>query len=530
MIKEAAYEILVGQLPLMMALALDGLPYEIISTILVNLQTDQATLAAICRVSQYFGSVATPFLYRVIQQHEDTPHDPRRVPLLLRSLLRNPALGIHVVEVQLRVPGQKCEDVGCFCEEEWVLVRGLVARLYETGLFTEELFSKNILHTTELRNSVSSEETWNKNVREGQWDAMFSLMLYCCPSLEKLRGLHWNRWDGLGPSYPGFYFFGFFMSAVALSKTLGRLHAKKSGLVPILPHYRDAHVSNKTGESGQPILLQSLLPFLYSPSVELVRVDPKIQGGPTQNHRLWGDRQLSMKKLVIKQSMMSADTLGYLLDSCEVLEEFVLEYGIEDKKYSMFGSMRMMVYDKGPLPGRLLRSKKTLTKLELARGFYTLYFRNYSHVDQTLGSLKDFEVLTHLTVKLELLVWDGKPSAESSLCGIMPRSLEYLSITTEDVLSSADMRLFVDTVSRKERSLLRNVEHFEELVLRKERVVPNLRHLGLDGIQQETADNSALTPLKRACATYDVQLSIVLYRAYYRAPGEPEMDSERVSF
>jgi hypothetical protein len=510
--------------------ALDGLPNEIISSIFDHLHGDQATLAALCRVSRYFGSVATPSLYRIIQQHEDAPHDPRRTPLLLRTLLHSPALGSLIIEVQLKLPGQEREDVSCFSEEEWVLVRSLVARLYETGLFTEELFAKNILHTTDRRDGAGSEETWNNNVREGQWDAVFSLMLYCCSGLEKLRGFQWDRWNGIGPTYPGFYFFTFFMSGVALSKAPGRLHPQMPGPVPILPHYRHAHLSLETKSPGRPILLQSLTPFLYSSVIELVGVDPKIEAGGTERHRLWGNLQFFFKRLVIKQSMVSADTLRYLLDSCEVLEEFILEYGIGDKKYNMFGNMEMMVYNKGPLPKSLLRSKKTLTRLELARGFYTLYYQNYSHIDQTLGSLKDFESLTHLTVKLELLIWDGKPIKHSSLCDIMPRSLGFLSIATEDILASADLRLFIDTVSRKETSLLRNMQHFEELVLRKEGCVPNLRHLILDGIQRETADSSSLTILKRACATYNVQLSIVLHHGYYIAPGEPAMSSERVSF
>ncbi|OBT83631.1 hypothetical protein VE02_07514 [Pseudogymnoascus sp. 03VT05] len=492
--------------------ALDGLPNEIISSIFDHLHGEQATLAAICRVSHYFGSIATPSLYRIIQQHEDKPHDPRRTPLLLRTLLHSPALGSLIVEVQLKLPGREREDVGCFSEEEWVLVRSPVARLYETGLFTEELFAKNILHTTDRRDGASSEETWNNNVREGQWDAIFSLMLYCCPRLEKLRGFQWDRWNGIGPTYPG------------------RLHLQNPDPLPILPDYRHAHLSLKTERPGRPVLLQSLIPFLYSSVIELVGVDPKIEAGGTERHRLWGNLQFFFKKLVIKQSMVSADTLRYLLDSCEVLEEFILEYGIEDKKYDMFGNMRMMVYDKGPLPKSLLRSKKTLARLELARGFYTLYYQNYSHIDQTLGSLKDFESLTHLTVKLEFLIWHGKPSKDSILCDIMPRSLEFLSIATEDILASADMRLFIDTVSRKETSLLRSMQRFEELVLKKENCVPNLQHLVLDGIQRETADSSSLTILKRACATYNVQLSIVLYRGYYIAPGEPTMSSERVSF
>ncbi|KFY27020.1 hypothetical protein V493_03738 [Pseudogymnoascus sp. VKM F-4281 (FW-2241)] len=513
--------------------ALDGLPNEIISSILTQLHGDQATLAAICRVSRYLGSVATAPLYRVIQQHEDGPHDPCRTPLLLRTLLLNPALGSHIVEVQLKIPGQEHEDVSCFSEEEWLLLKAQVARLYGTGLFTDDLFSKNILHTTDPCDSPGSEWTWNKNVREGQWDAVLSLMLYCCPRLEKLRGFEWDRWNGLGPIYPGFYFFTFFMSGVARSKAQGHLHAQKSrprpDRVPILPQYRYAHLSLKAESPGRPILLQSLLPFLYSSAIELDQVDTKIEGGGTERYRLWGDLMFPTKKLVIRGSLMSANTLGYLLDSFEVLEEFLLEYGIGDKKY-LYVSMRRMVHGSGPLPRGLLRSKKTLTKLELARGFSALYAQDYSSIDQTLGSLRDFEVLTHLTVKLELLIWHAKPSNESSLCDIMPRSLEFLSIATEDVLVSADLTLIIDTVSRKERSLLRNVHHFEELVLRKESVVPNLWHLVLDGIQRETADSSALATLKRACATSSVQLSIVLYHVCFPASGESAMRSERVNF
>ncbi|OBT60637.1 hypothetical protein VE03_09975 [Pseudogymnoascus sp. 23342-1-I1] len=514
---------------------LDGLPNEIISSIFTQLYGEQGTLAALCRVSRYFCSIARPCLYRIIEQHEDAPHDIKRNPLLLRSLLRNPELGNHVVEVQLRVPDYKHEDVSCFSEEEWVLIKDLVARLYETGLFTEELFSKNILHTTSRRGGASgTEESCNLNVREGQWDCILSLLLYCCPRLEKLRGV---QWDAYGSIYPGFYFFSFFMRGVALSKAPGHLHAQP-GSAPILPNYRHAHLAHKTENLGQTIQVQSLIPFLCSSAIELVGVDPKIDGSDTERHRLWGTLQFFFKKLVVKQSLMSAATLGYLLDSCEVLEEFVLEYGIEDKKYSMFGNMRMMVYDKGPLPKNkgplprgLLKSKKTLTRLELARGFYTLYFQNYSHIDQRLGLLKDFEVLTHLTVKLEFLIWHGNPTdSNPTLCDILPSSLEFLSIATEDVMASADLRLFTDTVSRKETALLRNMEHFEELVLRKGSVVPKLRHLDLDGMQRETAESISLATLKRACATYNVQLSIVLYHGYYLAPGEPAMSSKRVSF
>lgn len=540
-----------------MSLALDGLPNEIISAIFAHLNGEVATLLAICRVSRYFYSLITPTLYRVIQHlHKDGPHDRRRNPLLLRSLLRNPALGSHVVEVQLTAPAplnkvrvfseedwaeefeqrmaptRRYEDVSCFSEEEWVLVRARVARLFETGLFTEELYLKSILNPTDLRDGVGSEECWDKNIREGQWDAVFCLMLYCCPRLEKLRGFQWDRWDGVGPLYPRFNLFAFFMSGVALSKAPERLHAQKPGPVPvpILPHYRDAHLSHNTRGSGRPILLQSLLPFLFSPAIELFRVDPNIEGAGTQRHRFWGDRQFFFKKLVLKQSKVAAETLRYLLNSCGVLEEFVLEYGVEDDVYNMFGNTQRMVYDQGPLPGGLLRSKKSLTRLELARGFPSLYNRDRPQIDQTLGSLVEFEVLTHLAVKLEFLISNGKPDSESSLCGIMPRSLEFLSIATEDVPPLAELRHFEGTVSRKEVSLLRNMQHFEELLLKKESTVPNLRHLDLDGIQRETADSSALTALKWACMTSNVQLSIVLYHTYFKGPGERVIGSERVRF
>ena len=107
-------------------------------------------------------------------------------------------------------PTRRYEDVSCFSEEEWVLVRAWVARLFETGLFTEELYLKSIPNPTDLRDGVGSEGCWNKDVREGQWDAVFCLMLYCCPRLEKLRGFQWDRWDGVGPLYPRFNLFAFF--------------------------------------------------------------------------------------------------------------------------------------------------------------------------------------------------------------------------------------------------------------------------------------------------------------------------------
>lgn len=515
----------------MMSLALDGLPNEIISAIFAYLDGEQATLLAICRVSRYFYSLITPVLHRVIKQRENGPHDHRRNPLLLRSLLFNPALGSHVVEVQLTAPTPPCEDVGCFSEEEWVLVRAQVARLYETGFFTEELYSTSILNPTDLRDGNGSEESWNKNVRDGQWDAVFCLMLYCCPRLEKLQGFQWDKWDGVGPLYPRFNFFAFFMSGVALSKTPERLHIlPKVVSDPVLPRYHNAHLSHKTRGSGRPILLQSVLPFLFSPAIEFVRVDPKIEGSGTQRHRFWGDRQFFFKKLVIKKSIIAADTLRYLLKSSSVLEEFVLEYGIEDEKQSMFSNMQRMVYDQGPLLGGLLRSRKSLTRLELARGFYSLYDRNLSHIDQTLGSLVEFEVLTRLAVKLEFLIWQGNSDGESSLCDLMPRSLEFLSIATEDAPPGPDLSLFESTVLRKEIVLLRNIRHFEELVLKKGSVVPNLRHLVLDGVQREAADNSALRVLKRACMTNNVQLSIVLYHTYYVVPGVLEMGSTKVNF
>ncbi|KFY03955.1 hypothetical protein O988_01096 [Pseudogymnoascus sp. VKM F-3808] len=511
--------------------SLDGLPNEIISAILI--ETDRAALAALCHVSRYFYSLVTPSLYRVIQHHENAPHDPRRVPLLLRSLLGNPALGGHIVEVQFSLPGPEYEDVGCFSEEEWVLVRGLVAKLYETGLLTEELFSMNILHTTEVPKGIASEVSWNKSVREGHWDAIFSLILYCCSGVEKLRGFQWNRWDAPGHSYPGFYFLGFFMSAVALSKTPEYLHAQKPSAVPILPNYRGAHLSNKTGSDDRPILLQSLLPFLYSSSIELDRVNAKIEGGPTQRHRLWGRWRFCLKKIVIKQSTMTADTLRYLLASCDALEEFVLEHGTEEGDYSVpSGNMQRMVYDQGPLVGGLQRSKKSLTRLELARGFEYLYNRKLADIEQTLGSLVEFEVLTHLAVNLEFLIWQKKPNGKSTLCGILPRSLESLFIATEDVpkSDSPDSDFSHAVVLWNENLLFRNIHHFEELVLRKEDFVPNLRHIVLDGIQLEEADNSVLRALKRACKTYNVQLSIVLYGDYLIRPGVWEHGSETVSF
>jgi hypothetical protein len=436
--------------------------------------------------------------------------------------------------VQFSLPGPEYEDVGCFSEEEWVLVRGLVAKLYETGLLTEELFSMNILHTTEVPEGIASEVSWNKSVREGHWDAIFSLMLYCCPSLEKLQGFQWDRRDGPRHSYPGFYSLGFFMSAVALSKTPEYFHAQKPSAIPILLNYRGAHLSNKnSGGDDSAILPQSLIPFLYSSSIELDRVNTYIEGGPTERHRLWERRRFCLKKLVIKQSTMSAYTVGYLLASCEALEEFVLEHGIEVYDYHVSNpNLQRIVYDQGPVLEGLLRSKKSLTRLELARGFQCLYDEYESDIDQTLRSLVEFEVLTHLAIKLEFLIWQKKPDGKSSLCGLLPRSLESLLIATEDVpdLDPPKGGVSHSIMLCNEGVLIRNMHHFEELVLRKEGFVPKLRHLVLDGLRDEVVDNIALTTLQRACTTYNVKLSIVIYRDCLVRHDVWDLRGETVSF
>lgn len=527
-----------------MTVALIGLPLEIIEIILTYLQTEQATLAAVCGVSRSLYSIVTPCLYRVIRHKENEPNNPRRFPRLLRSLLHNPALARHVVEMQFTLPGAEQEDVSCLSKADWDLVRSLVARMYKTGLFSKLSFFQSNQGHTSTTSVGGSEEDWYEGVCEGRWDTIFCLVLYCCSSIQELLAADWGRSRTTG-YVPNVDYFEFFMYGVALSQAIPEeAKAELPDLVRLLPQYRQAQVvyRNTGPHPNRATPLRYLVPFLFCPTLEYFRGSIRCDSHRDLNR--WIHLQFGVKRLVVeKGSNLTGRLLWSLLNCCVALEEFVLELEDTEEYDDSYMNMRELMKFNST-PGGLLESKKSLTRLELASGFEGIHRPSHCNQNLTIGSLVDFEVLTHLTIRLQFLIWngrtdrdnlDGSDEAENQppteLCEILPRSLEFLSITTQEIpdLDSTEFFHSEEIVLRKQEPLLLSIFQFQDLVSKKKSTVPKLRQIELDGMLREAANSGVMRFLKKTCEVNEVHLVAVVFHESTTSHGARIMDFSRVS-
>ncbi|OBT43809.1 hypothetical protein VE00_06308 [Pseudogymnoascus sp. WSF 3629] len=484
-------------------MSLHGLPGEIILNIISHVGQNESDLAALCLSSRHLRSLATPILYRKLCCRDDNFSDRRLVPLLLRSLLHDRALGGFVQE--LDISPRSCEFLGLsFTYEDKILVPKVVTEIVETGYFKQHYgFSATPAIDRWQKYRKWWEETW-----EGSWYAIITIIIFLCPGLRQIRC---KRRNSVIPSDGEESYIEWFFRVVRHSQQAMRDGAIRTGprelleaqglksMSPFLPHLRHGRFTFKP-EWGQPsdgVKLELLL-FIQTPSVESLHLNGFVQRTQVRIDFLSG-----LKTLIMEQCVCEARVVGSILQACVRLEYFSYVHGHKEATINKFDTLLMME--------GLLCLTGSLRQLRLARGS-PLVIESNSASNSRLGSLAGLKVLTHLVLPVEFLVGMEKGTGpwDLELWKLVPRCLEYLLIgglENEVMLAFAQQEVL-------------------ELVKRKSIVAPKLNRIILQNISPVEADGSALTLLKEACGENQVWLS-----TYYGKQSEDEavdlmLDSE----
>ncbi|OBT72191.1 hypothetical protein VF21_10515 [Pseudogymnoascus sp. 05NY08] len=418
------------------------------------------------------------------------------VPLLLRSLLRDRALGEYVQVLEIS-PGS-CDGIICFTDEDKVLIQKAVEEILEIDFVDDEhyIYRPNI-------------QTWWEDVCKGRWDAVIAIILFLCPGLRKLRCM---KWKDAKEGEEEENYIEWFMKIVSRSqeqaiimgfKDLGALaqalkHTDLKHRKPLLPHLQHGKFE-LTPEYGQPDDggAPRFLNFIQPPSLETFYIR-----GIVQDFQFKSDMRLGLKKLVMEQCVCDTATIASVLQTCSQLEDFSYEHGNEGVH---FGAVDPLFLMKG-----LLGLTGSLRKLRFARAqeeFWDCIQAKYSR----LGSFASFQVLTHLSVPIEFIsrleLYSDHPSIPHSqqddddpltmgLWKLVPRSLEYL---------------FIDGTEEKKLFTFAQ-QDLQQLVKKKWSFAPKLQHIVLGNISpREEISGSALTPLKEACTANGVRLTTQTY-------------------
>lgn len=475
-------------------MSLSNLPSEIVAKILGNLNScsdeDKKTLMALSRSSHRLHSLSTPHLYQFFTDGDDWNAGITPLPLLLRSLLRNPELGKFIQHVDVRSNksrmGEGTEQMDVMNDADWKLINKLISDI-RTFYPYDGIYSP-----------VGSDEKWYANVKKGKWDAVFALTLYFLSAMQQLELSGWGRaLDGDTDHVQ------VFMLRVARSQITAAQQAKSasgtdsdpmssiqvSGMKgPLLPNFHVFCLSHRDMEADT--YLYKLLPFMLPPSVE----DCEAFYVYSDDQALLPDWHLNLRSLTLQYSEAGAGHLSELLKQCPKLESLSYSNGGMSTRNTVFNPPRLM-------PG-LMCLTRTLKRLDLSAGNWEL--TECIVRDMKLGSLKAFEVLTHVSLRLNFLVGQGNPElSQLRLEEIMPRSLQKLYL-----LGEAEVVL-----------LLSLMEHFRRLVLRKEEVTPALRKIHIsfwckdeEPLSQELKGEK-VAEMKSICKSKSVEFCLEMRRS-----------------
>lgn len=466
-------------------MSLHGLPGEIILDIISHIGQSESDLATLCLSSRYLRSLATPILYRRLCCRDDNLSNRRLVPLILRSLLRDRALGGFVQE--LDISPRSCEFLGySFIYEDKILIPKVVTEIAEIGYFKQHYgFS-----ATPPIDRWQIYRRWWEQTWEGNWYAIITIIIFLCPSLRKIRC---KRRNGVLPSDGEENYIEWFFRVVRHSQQAmrdGAIRTKPRALLeeqgpksmaPLLPHLRHGRFTFKP-EWGQPsdgVKLELLL-LIQTPSVESLHLN-----GFVQLTQIRLDFLSGLKTLIMEQCVCEARVVGCILRASVRLENFSYVHGHDKATTSKFDPQLMME--------GLLFLTGSLRQLRLTGGS-PLAIESNSARNSRLGSLVDFTVLTHLVLPAEFLVGTatGTGQWDLELWKLVPRCLEYLLIgglENEVMLAFAQQEVL-------------------ELVKRKSIVAPKLNRIILQNISPVDADDGALMLLKEASRANQVWLSI----------------------
>jgi hypothetical protein len=181
----------------------NDLPSEIILDILDQFNDDtedRKALQALSLSSCRLHTLTTPVLYHSPFSLDDYGRystASNRLPLLLRSLLRNPALtklvatmSLICVEDMTPMEGIQIQfknDMDVLADEDWVLVADAIEELYATNPSNNSAVGRINDVDTGIFDKI-----WYEEVGQGKWAAVSAIILSLLPNMKYLAVYGWG--------------------------------------------------------------------------------------------------------------------------------------------------------------------------------------------------------------------------------------------------------------------------------------------------------------------------------------------------
>lgn len=475
-------------------MSLNGLPNEILLSIISHSAQSETDLAALCLSSRHLRQLTTPILYRKLCYcRDDYYENNQQVPLRLRSLLRNRALGEFVQE--LDISPKSCSLLSLlFTYDDKILIQKVVKEIVEIG-YIKLYYSFSEITTV---NRLEIQRKWYEEASVGRWYALITIIVFLCPGL---RQIHYTRFDGIIEKHGEENYMEWFFRVVRHSQQAMRDRAARTepgvlsgaqhptNVVPLLPHLR--HVNYDFSPQLGPLSrdMGTLEPCLLiqTPSVESLHVH-----GLVQFTQVGFDVLLGLKSLTLEQCVCKASVFGNILRACVRLEYFSYVHGHEGVSNERFEPLLMM--------DGLSCLTGSLRELRLARG-RPRAFKFQSATNSRLGSLSDFNVLINLHLPVEFLVGvEAHPSDVGDTANPwIPELWELVPRSLENLLISGHKKEVILAFAQKE---------VLELVRRKASVAPRLKSIALVNTSFDEVDGRTLVTLRGASAANQILLSI----------------------
>lgn len=378
--------------------------------------------------------------------------------MLLRSLLRNPALGtpIQHVHVEADVYRATADALGeLFNAADFKLMADLVSHL-------SALYPVHTDPTDEL--GLRFARHWHASAAGGRWDALAALILSFLSGLRALEltglGLREADMESCGRAADRADHVEAFMVRAAHSQAAAAASAPgRATPPPLLPRCRDVRLAAKHGEE---IVLDDAVAYLL-PRVERFAV--RAAAGRFERGIGAAQARLDVKSLALEDCAVDTDCLADLLAGAPALESLRFEH--TGSPYAD------EIFEPPSLKRGLAACARTLRSLELGRGDWGDWGRleMYGVEDVRLGPFAAFAVLRRLSLRLEFVVGlcaepgeaDEEVLGELGEGRYLPRSLEELEVVGE----------------AEEGVLVRLVEELGGLVRRRRKVAPRLREVVL---------------------------------------------------
>lgn len=183
-------------------MSLNTLPTEIVLQILGYFTTrnakDRETFAALCLSSHRLYVLTMPLLYhtpfRRLERDDTYPTaDSTRLPLLLRSLLRKPALGKLVVEMNTVYTGQEFQFANvmdALADADWKLAE----EAFQTICAPDQPNDcATPMGRANSEDNADRGDFWYEELTQGRHDSVFHLVLLFLRRVKRLRVYDWQN-------------------------------------------------------------------------------------------------------------------------------------------------------------------------------------------------------------------------------------------------------------------------------------------------------------------------------------------------